>query len=248
MLTNRHFNKPDKFVGLTFQDALTLADCEGLPALLTVVDEANSNLTPAQKELLYWHQRLGHADPQRIQMMLSQPANADNLQILRPTCQKASSCVTPLCAACQLAKQGRTTPGSWNTTLHPDQHHLSKDKLLPGSMVSIDQYMSATHGRLPHTRGKEAKSKKFVGGTLFVDHATQLIHHTHQVSLRVGETLKAKNSFEALAKEHGFDIQQYHADNAPFTAHDFVQDCTNKNQKIDYSGVGAHHQNGNLAP
>jgi hypothetical protein len=245
MLTNRHFNKPDKFVGLTFQDALTLADCEGLPALLTVVDEANSNLTPAQKELLYWHQRLGHADPQRIQMMLSQPANADNLQILRPTCQKASSCVTPLCAACQLAKQGRTTPGSWNTTLHPDQHHLSKDKLLPGSMVSIDQYMSATHGRLPHTRGKEAKSKKFVGGTLFVDHATQLIHHTHQVSLRVGETLKAKNSFEALAKEHGFDIQQYHADNAPFTAHDFVQDCTNKNQKIDYSGVGAHHQNGN---
>jgi hypothetical protein len=49
MLTNRHFNKPDKFVGLTFLDALTLADCEGLPALLNVIDKANSNLAAAQK-------------------------------------------------------------------------------------------------------------------------------------------------------------------------------------------------------
>ena len=100
-----------------------------------------------------------------------------------------------------LAKQGRHTPDSWNTTLAPDQHNLSKDKLLPGAMVSIDQYISATHGRLPHTKEKEAKSKKFVGGTLFIDHAIQLIHHTHQVLLRVGETLKAKNSFEGLAKK-----------------------------------------------
>jgi hypothetical protein len=245
MLTNRHFNKPDKFVGLSFQDALTLADCEGLPKLQKVVDEANSNLTPAQKELIYWHQQLGHADPQQIQMMLNQAANPENQQILHPTCQKASSCVAPLCATCQLAKQGRATPNSWNTTLAPEQHHLSQDKLLPGSMVTIDQYMSATQGRLPHTRGKEAKAKNLVGGTLFMENATQLIRHTHQaVSLHVGETLKAKNSFEALAKEHGFD-KQYHANNASFTAHDFVQDCTNKNQKIDYSGVGAHHQNGN---
>ncbi len=39
-------------------------------------------------------------------------------------------------------------------------------------------------------------------------------------------------------------MQMYHADNAPFRAEEFVRDCTNKEQKIDYSGVGAHHQNG----
>jgi hypothetical protein len=49
---------------------------------------------------------------------------------------------------------------------------------------------------------------------------------------------------EHLAIENGFDILKYHADNAPFTAHEVVQDCTNKNQKNDYSRVGAHHQNG----
>jgi hypothetical protein len=104
--------------------------------------------------------------------------------------------------------------------------------------------MSATHGRLGHTKGKEAKSKQYTGGTLFVDHATQYVHCTHQVSLRVGETLKAKNSFEGWAKESGHKISHYHADNAPFRSAEFVHDCTIKGQTMSYSGVGAHHQNG----
>jgi hypothetical protein len=36
----------------------------------------------------------------------------------------------------------------------------------------------------------------------------------------------------------------YHTNNAPFYAEEFVRDCTNKEQKIDYSAMGAHHQNG----
>jgi hypothetical protein len=104
--------------------------------------------------------------------------------------------------------------------------------------------MSATHGRLPHTKGKESKSKKYTGGTIFVDHSTSYIHHANQVSLRVGETLKAKNTFERFAKECGHTVNMYHADNAPFRAEEFVRDCTNKGQTVDYSGVGAHHQNG----
>jgi transposase InsO family protein len=64
------------------------------------------------------------------------------------------------------------------------------------------------------------------------------------VSLRVGETLKAKYDFERYAKESGHSIKNYHANSAPFRAEEFVQDCVNKGQTIDYSGVGAHHQNG----
>ena len=104
--------------------------------------------------------------------------------------------------------------------------------------------MSALHGRLPHTKGKESKNKKYTGGTLFVDHATQLISHHHQISLRVGETLKAKHKFERFAHECGVNIRKYHADNAPFRAENFVNDCVLQGQAIDYSGVGAHHQNG----
>ena len=36
--------------------------------------------------------------------------------------------------------------------------------------------MSSIHGRLPHTKGKEPESKKFIGGTLFYDHASTHIH------------------------------------------------------------------------
>jgi hypothetical protein len=99
---------------------------------------------------------------------------------------------------------------------------LTRNKLEPGQTVSIDQYMSATHGRLARTKGKEVKSKKYTGGTLFIDHATQYIHCRHQVLLRVGETLIAKNGFERFAKESGRTIKNYHADNAPIRAAEFV--------------------------
>jgi hypothetical protein len=177
--------------------------------------------------------------------MLCQPRGQDLIQVLKPKNQASSACSRPLCAACQLAKQTRQGAGVRTTVPVPETlDGLTRDRLEPGQTVSIDQYMSATHGRLAHTKGKEAESKKYTGGTLFIDHATQHIHCRHQVSLRVGETLKAKNDFERFAKESCRTIKNYHADNAPFHAAEFVQDCTNKGQTIDYSGVGAHHQNG----
>jgi hypothetical protein len=39
-------------------------------------------------------------------------------------------------------------------------------------------------------------------------------------------------------------IKGYLADNLPFNSADFRADLTNKHQTIDFSGVGAHHQNG----
>jgi hypothetical protein len=63
------------------------------------------------------------------------------------------------------------------------------------------------------------------------------------VSLRIGETLKTKHAFEALMKEHGFAVEEYLTDNAPFHAAEFLRDIKNNGQKIKYSGVGAHHQN-----
>jgi hypothetical protein len=97
---------------------------------------------------------------------------------------------------------------------------------------------------LPHTKGKESKSKKYTGGTLFDDHSSQVISRHHQISLGVGEILKAKYKFKKWAKEHGVTVKKYHADDAPFQAENFLQDCVHQGQQIDYSGVGAHHQIG----
>jgi hypothetical protein len=203
MLTTKALDRASKFIGLTFQDLKTggLEGGGALETLMSVADETNQNLTAAQKELLLWHQRLAHADMQLCQMYLSCPANDENKQILVPRHTSASACRRPLCAACQVGKQTREGAGAILQTPCRDRQNLLRQvNLAPASKVSIDQFMSATHGRLPHTKGKEAKSTKYTGGTIFVDHSTTYIHHANQVSLRVGETLKAKNTFEKFAK------------------------------------------------
>jgi len=59
-----------------------------------------------------------------------------------------------------------------------------------------------------------------------------------------GDTLRMKRAFERFAAECGVSIKAYHADNVPFAAKEFVADLNAKGQTIDYSGTGAHHQNG----
>jgi hypothetical protein len=112
---------------------------------------------------------------------------------------------------------------------------LKHGDLMPGNMVSIDQYTSTVPGHLPHMYGKEPKKDKYNGGMLFVNHATGYINLGHQVSLHVGETLKVKHAFEHVAAEAG----------APFVAQEFIADLDQQGQTISCSGSGdMHHQNG----
>jgi catabolite regulation protein CreA len=241
LLTRQYFKHSANFVGLSYAHTQQLAGTNQMHTFMSVADEVNQNLTISQKELLLWHQRLSHADQQQIQQMLAEHVNSDLPQVIQPKNARASAVLHFLCAKCQLAKQPRTGADMSRSILVPGKRGgLTTDKLQAGQTVSIDQYMSS----LAHTKGKESKSKKFTGGNLFVDHATLYIHCTNQVSLRVGETLKGKNAFEKYVKQSGVDITGFHADNAPFRAAKFVRDYDNKNQAIDYSVFGAHHQHG----
>jgi hypothetical protein len=56
--------------------------------------------------------------------------------------------------------------------------------------------------------------------------------------------LKGKHNFECFAKQFNVKIKHYHADNAPFGAHEFKADIANQDQGLTFSGVGTHHQNG----
>jgi hypothetical protein len=76
-------------------------------------------------------------------------------------------------------------------------------------------------GHLPNTYGKEKPKARFTGGTIFVDGKMGFIHHHHQVSLHVGETLKGKNMFEKGASQFGVQIWTGKADNAPFSLIEF---------------------------
>ena len=52
------------------------------------------------------------------------------------------------------------------------------NNLLPGDCVRIDQYISTVPGCYDTTSGKE--KEKYVGGTIFVDHASQYVFAENQ--------------------------------------------------------------------
>ena len=220
MLTEKHFDNdlPDVSLGQT--DMALLSSVTDWSGCLNVADDANVNLKPAQRELMLWHQKLNHCDMQRIQSLCVE--RDGHPQIILPKEKRVSSCVRPLCATCQFANQGRRSPKvKVNVPIRsPD---LRAGDLGPGNRVSLDQHVSSAHGRLPNTKGKEKKSKKFTGGTLFYDHASGHIFIVHQVSLRTGETIEAKRRYEKFQFSHGNRVKSYHADNKPFGDDAFVK-------------------------
>jgi hypothetical protein len=74
-----------------------------------VLKQANSNLSPEQKELLLWHYRLGHIGIAQVQYLLQKPRtnsfNDRHIRLISPSNNKSSHCHPPLCSSCQYAKQ-----------------------------------------------------------------------------------------------------------------------------------------------
>ena len=56
--------------------------------------------------------------------------------------------------------------------------------------------------------------------------------------------MDAKHAYERLAKGYVVMIRSYHADNLRFNDNRFMGDCIHAGQRMSFSGVGAHHQNG----
>jgi hypothetical protein len=228
-------------------------EASAYPALF---DATNTNLSLSQKEVLLWHQRLSHASIKWIQGLmrdrkwLQDNANKGSLHdgpFLLCKNSRASSCnVTALkCAACLCAKASTRSPT--NTPTQPTRNTtkpqiLKRGHLEPGDCISIDQYVSKVQGRLPHTFGRERHG--YTCGTLFVDHASGKIFNFCQLSNNAIETLSTKSRLEALAREDSVTIKKFHTDNGIFASAAFKEDCNSKKQKLTFSGVGAHHQNG----
>ena len=213
-------------------------------ALPNILDPSNLNLTGSQKELLLWHQRLGHCDMSRIQALFGVPRDNISRQVLFPSNPRMTTCTLPKCEACQYAKQKRRLPPSKRQEHRPSEEGVgSDDILLPGQKVSCDLYTATIPGRLPHTAGKEKSDIQYAGGAIFVDVATRLVFIHHQPNLTAAFAVISKHAFERFADGFGITIKEYLSDNQPFSADLFRQDCTNQNQSQSFSGVGSQHQN-----
>jgi hypothetical protein len=218
----------------------------------SIFNRDNFNLNPAQCELLKWHCRWCHCDLNRVRMILSKPRQPKDSvktgvsipQMVFPSVVGTTTCLPFCCEACQYAKQKRRTPDSSTETKNIDlEGVLTTGDLYPGDKVSCDHYMSPSKGRLMHTRGKESNSLQYVGGTIFVDHATNYLFNNHQVNLLAETTVASKHKCESAFDEYGVQIKQYAADNHPFRSKAWVSDCAVQQQlPTKHSGVGAHHQ------
>jgi hypothetical protein len=165
-------------------------------------------------------------------------------QMVIPSEIGTSSCQTFCCTGCLYAKQKRKTPDSSIEMKNKDlEGLLTNGDLDPGDKVSCDQYMSPSKGRLQHTKGLESSSNQYVGGTIFIDHATNYLSTNHQVNLTAASTVESRHLCESKFDEFGVQIKQYAADNHPFRSKTWVNDCAVQRQlPTKHSGVGAHHQ------
>ncbi len=170
----------------------------------SLVSAHNINLTDPEKELLRWHYKLGHISLKRILWMFRQGFLSNSERQRRLQMRACQLTRGPLCTACQYAKmKRRPTPGSLTKVIPTQVGALSRNKLFPGQMVSVDHFHSNPKGRLLDTYGKEADDKRFVGGCIFVDHASSYVHVEFQPSLSAHYTLRAKTDFETLCSSLG---------------------------------------------
>ena len=92
---------------------------------------------------------------------------------------------------------------------------------------------------------QEARAQNnFVGGSIWVDHASGYIDVRPQVSFSAADTLHAKLQFERMAQSCGVKVVGYHTDNGIFGAAEFVDKIREMGQDVRFSGVGTPHQNG----
>jgi hypothetical protein len=147
--------------------------------------------------------------------------------------KRTSTCKAPTCASCQLAKMRRTNRGQ-TTQNNSREMSLKRDHLRPGDCISMDQFVCAQPGRLPHTKGKEKTEDKFHGGTIFVDHSSGFIFVHNQVSLRSGETLVGKQLFKTLAHDSGITLKKIHSDNGFFLPKLLNATCEGRNKRSHF--------------
>jgi hypothetical protein len=170
-------------------------------AFLSVLDESNIHLTNAQKQLLLWHQRIGHYGLQRIQSLF-RPQYGREPRLESTT--KLSSCEIPKCEAC-LTSKATKRPNQSQLVQNVEQRQgiLRRDHMKPGDMISVDQYESTVCGRLPNSFGKKPLHQKYCGGTIYVDHTSIYIFAYNQVTLGAGDTIRGKSAFKYMARQHG---------------------------------------------
>jgi transposase InsO family protein len=226
-------------------------------AYLSVLRSDNANLRASQKELLLWHHRLSHFNTATVRDLMlprdrllpddpkhSALHQAPIIPITHPATARVDTSHVK-CGPCLMAKARRRSPSS--KTPCSDRApgaNLRRNDLKPGDCVSCDHFICTDRGRRLDTFGRNTTTKGYVGGALYVDHASGKVFHYPQTDLTAEQTIRGKQIVERAAGDAGFTVKGYHTDNGIFASTEFREHCSTLKQSLSFSGAHAHHQNG----
>jgi hypothetical protein len=126
----------------------------------------------------------------------------------------------------------------------PPGSALRRNNVIPGQRISCDHFICSDCGRCLDTFGCTTSTRSYVGGALYVDHASGKIFHYPQTDISADTTIRGKQIVEKAAARAGFKVQAYHTDNEIFASTEFRNHCNAQEQELSYSGPHAHHPNG----
>ena len=115
--------------------------------------------------------------------------------------KSVANCKSPKCAACEFEKFPRQS-NKVNTidNIPIKEQYLKKGHILPGHMVSTDNYISGDPVKIYHTKGKSDQSDMLSGVCVCIDHASGYVMIKHQVALNATETVNTKLTFDMEAQ------------------------------------------------
>ncbi len=176
-----------------------------------------------------FHYRLGHGSWEKIRQLSAHgdlPASFRNGRV-------------PKGAAGLFGKARRR---AWQSKA-PGNNMKTPPATAPGSVVAMDQMVSALPGCIAQMRGF-LTGKRYKVITVFVDQFSVSSFVYIQKSTTAEETVQAKVVFGRYARTHGVTVKHYHADHGIFAEAEFVRAVEKASQTISFCGVNAHHMNG----
>ena len=216
-----------------------------------VTSEANTNLSPAQKELLMKSWIYGISMHRLQELMKHTPVEPiDGKEtllppVLPPKLATAATCDIPRSETWELARAKTRSPKvKTSQAIAEREGVIAGYNYKPGDFVSTDQFVVSTPGRLLEGYGRESAENCYDGGTIFVDACSGAQFVSPQVSLGAEDTVSSKQMFEDwLYDLTATEVKHYHSDNGVYTSAEFRADCKEHKQTQTFSGVGAKFQN-----
>ena len=137
-----------------YRDTIKVMDA--LTMVISTVDEANSNLTEPEKELICWHCHLGHIGFRKVQFLMRTGVLSQSQRNRKLHMAACKIIHPPKCAACQFGKQKQhPSPGKESSVIKDCDGVLKKDHLLPGQCMSVNHFVCNTKGLAVYVSWKD---------------------------------------------------------------------------------------------